>query len=91
MDLSEFMYASLLTLVTNPPEPIVWFAPQEGPRWGGKWCCPFDGEPLAEMNGIALCAACGRSLRGHLIYQLIEVHSHERLIDEGGIGVQPDS
>jgi hypothetical protein len=47
-----------------------------GWRWGGAWFCPADARPMSESDGVIGCRACGRSLPGPLVHQLIELNPH---------------
>ena len=72
-DLSPVASAELHAIAENDPDR----APKTAlTRWGGTWHCPGDGEPMTETAGHMVCASCGRSLPGRLLYQLIEFNWH---------------
>src|SRR5262245_11590714 len=76
---SRLASAELQAIVDGCPGTDAPVGPQSaapGWRWGGAWFCPADAHPMTETDGMISCGACGRSLPGWLVHQLIELNPH---------------
>ena len=75
MGLSQSLEQSLTERFGPSSEVLADPAPRSV-RIGGVWFCAFDGALMTEADGVVRCPRCTRTLTGHQIRHLIELHPH---------------
>jgi hypothetical protein len=46
-------------------------------RWGSRWHCVADGQPMTPTDGHVACPRCGRYLESQILYELTEFNVHQ--------------
>jgi hypothetical protein len=75
-DLSSRVRAQLDEIVNDTGVPTVNRRRDQWFKWGVQWFCPFDAQPLTEVDGVLECDACGRVIPGRLVYEIVEFNPH---------------
>ena len=75
-DLSPRVRAQLEEIVDHTDTSTVERRRDQEFTWGVQWFCPFDAQPLTEVDGALECYACGCAIPGALVYEIVEFNPH---------------